>query len=74
MEVIGINIEGKSEEVLDYLKENRFSFTILFDSGDWDSVVAKRYNVSSIPRTILIDKQGNIVYSRHAESIVGIAH
>jgi thiol-disulfide isomerase/thioredoxin len=63
LEVIGINIEGKSEKVLDYLDENRFSFTILFDAGDWDSVAAKSYNVSSIPRTFLIDKKGNIVYS-----------
>jgi thiol-disulfide isomerase/thioredoxin len=63
LEVIGINIEGKSEEVLDYLNENRYSFTILFDSGNWDSVVAKRYNVTSIPQTVLIDKDGNIVFS-----------
>ncbi len=63
LEVIGINIEGKSPDVLAYLNDNRYSFTILFDSGDWNSVVAKQYNVSTIPRTILIDKQGNIVYS-----------
>jgi thiol-disulfide isomerase/thioredoxin len=63
LEVIGINIEGKNKKVLEYLDENRFSFTILFDSGDWDAVAAKAFNVSSIPRTFLIDKQGIIVYS-----------
>lgn len=63
LEVIGINIEGKSDDVLAYLDENRYSFTVLFDSGNWDSIVAKRYGVTSIPRTVLIDKQGNIVYS-----------
>jgi len=31
------------------------------DLGGWNSSVSKKYNVSSIPFTVLVDKEGNIV-------------
>ncbi len=62
---MGINIEGKSEETLDFISQSRYSFLVLFDSGNWQSEVAKQYGVSSIPQTFLIDGQGNIVFSGH---------
>jgi thiol-disulfide isomerase/thioredoxin len=31
------------------------------DLGGWNSKVSKKYNVSSIPFTVLLDKEGNIV-------------
>jgi len=31
------------------------------DLGGWNSKVSKKYNVSSIPFTVLIDKEGNII-------------
>jgi hypothetical protein len=31
------------------------------DLGGWNSKVSKKYNVSSIPFTVLIDKEGNIL-------------
>lgn len=65
LQVVGINIEGKSKEVLDYLNQSGYSFMVLFDSGDWKSEVAKKYQVSSIPRTFLIDRNGNVVFTGH---------
>jgi thiol-disulfide isomerase/thioredoxin len=65
LQVIGINIEGKTEGVLDYLDQSGFSFLVLFDAGNWQSGVAQKYKVSSIPRTFLIDKNGSIVFSDH---------
>jgi len=65
LQVVGINIEGKSQKVIDYLNQSGYSFTVLFDSGNWKSEVAKQYQVSSIPRTFLIDRNGNVVFSGH---------
>ena len=65
LQVVGINIEGKSKDVLDFVGQSRFSFLVLYDSGNWQSVVAKEYGVSSIPRTFLVDGEGNIVFSGH---------
>ena len=69
LQVVGINIEGKTQGVLDYLDQGGYDFVVLFDSGNWKSGVAQKYKVSSIPRTFLIDKNGSIVYSGHPDSL-----
>jgi thiol-disulfide isomerase/thioredoxin len=65
LQVVGINIEGKTDGVLEYLDQNGYSFPIVFDKGNWKSAVAQQYQVSSIPKTFLIDGNGSIVFSGH---------
>lgn len=65
LQVVGINIEGRSAQVLDYLAAGAYTFPILFDSGNWQSPVARSYGVHSIPRTFLIDGDGNIAFAGH---------
>jgi thiol-disulfide isomerase/thioredoxin len=65
LQVIGINIEGISPDVLAYLDQGGYSFRVLFDEGNWDGVVARSYGVTSIPRTFLIDGEGRVVFSGH---------
>ena len=69
LQVVGINIEGNSEEVLNYLDEGGYTFPVLFDSGNWDSIVATNYGVSSIPRTFLIDRDSRVVYEGHPQGL-----
>ena len=69
LQVVGINIEGNSPEVLAYLEEGRYSFRVLFDGGNWDGVVARSYGVTSIPRTFLIDSQGRILFAGHPQQL-----
>lgn len=69
LQVVGINIEGRSKESLDYLAAGGYTFSILFDSGNWESPVARSYGVRSIPRTFLIDGNGNIIFSGHPASL-----
>ena len=77
LQVVGINIEGKTQGVLDYLDQSGYNFLVLFDSGNWKSGVAQKFQVSSIPRTFLIDKNGSIVFSDHpsrlSESLIEAA-
>ena len=69
LQVVGINIEGKSEDVLSYLDEGGYTFPVLFDSGNWDSIVATSYGVNSIPRTFLIDRNSRILYEGHPQGL-----
>jgi thiol-disulfide isomerase/thioredoxin len=69
LKVVGINIEGRTQGVLDFLDQSGYDFLILFDSGNWQSGVAQKFQVSSIPRTFLIDKNGSIVYSGHPDRL-----
>jgi thiol-disulfide isomerase/thioredoxin len=65
LQVIGINIEGNSPDVLAYLDQGGYSFRVLFDGGNWEGVVARSYGVTSIPRTFLIDAEGRVLFSGH---------
>ena len=65
LQVVGINIEGRGKQQLDYLSAGGYTFPVLFSSGNWESPVARSYGVSSIPRSFLIDGQGNIVFAGH---------
>jgi thiol-disulfide isomerase/thioredoxin len=69
LEVVGINIEGNSPEVLAYLDERRYSFRVLFDEGNFLSGTARRYGVASIPRTFLIDRDGRILFAGHPQAL-----
>lgn len=69
LQVVGINIEGNSPDVLGYLDQGNYSFQVLFDSGNWDSRVANSYGVNSIPRTFLIDRNGRILYGGHPQNL-----
>ena len=69
LQVVGINIEGNSQDVLRYLDEGGYTFPVLFDSGNWDSSVATSYGVSSIPRTFLIDRNSRVLYDGHPQGL-----
>jgi thiol-disulfide isomerase/thioredoxin len=69
LEVVGVNIEGRTPGALSYLDQGGYSFLVLFDSGNGESEVARRYQVSSIPRTFLINGDGNIVFSGHPNGL-----
>ena len=65
LEVIGINIEGPSKDVLGYIDNGRYSFLFLFDRGNFRSSVVQTYGIRAIPRSVLIDRQGDVVYIGH---------
>ncbi len=65
LKVIGVNIEGPSQVVLGYIDDGGYSFLFLFDKGNFRSNVVQSYGVRAIPRSVLIDRQGNVVYFGH---------
>ncbi len=69
LQVVGINIEGNSPDVLAYLDEGGYTFPVLFDLGNWDSIVATSYGVNSIPHTFLIDRDSRVLYAGHPQGL-----
>ena len=65
LEVIGVNIEGPSKDVLGFIDDGGYSFLFLFDQGNFRSSVVQSYGVRAIPRSVLIDRRGNVVYFGH---------
>jgi peroxiredoxin len=57
--VIGIDTNEPAEKARKYFEEQKYSFSNLLGSG---SDVIKNYGANSIPRVVLIDKDGVVRY------------
>lgn len=56
--VLAVNLGDPQEDVDSFIKENKFTFKTLLDS---DLMISNQYNITSIPVSIFIDKEGQIV-------------
>ena len=54
--LLGINVEENATDAKNYLKDVKVTFPVLFDRTQKTSEL---YNVSAMPTTILIDRNGN---------------
>ena len=55
--IIGVNVERDTEAAKRLLRDIPVSFPVLFDT---ESVASKLYDVSAMPTTVMIDRDGNI--------------
>ena len=56
--VLAINIGESSSQAAEFMQSLNLSFTVLLDT---DKDVARRYNITGIPTTFFIDKDGIIL-------------
>lgn len=52
--------EGDKEFITSFLKENEYTFPVVFDEEDDDIDLARDYYINAFPTTFIIDKEGNI--------------
>jgi peroxiredoxin len=57
--LVGVNVDANSKDAEDWLSKTPVSFPVLFDR---ESKVSKMYDVSAMPSTVFIDRQGNVRY------------
>lgn len=60
--IMGINMEGPERDVLHYIEDGGYTFTILFDRS---KAVSRSYGVRGIPHSVLIDRRGAVQYVGH---------
>lgn len=60
--LLGVNVEPKSADAEGFLKSTPVSFPILFDP---DSKVSRLYDVSGMPSTVILDRNGKVRYIHH---------
>ena len=60
--VVMISVDAAKDitKAKNFIKSKDFKFTALFDS---DKSISKKMNVSSVPHTFILDKNGEIIYS-----------
>jgi thiol-disulfide isomerase/thioredoxin len=57
--LLGVNVEPESTKAEALLQQKPVAFPVLFDR---QSQVSKLYNVTSMPSSVLIDRNGNVRY------------
>ncbi|MBI2968355.1 MAG: TlpA family protein disulfide reductase [Bacteroidetes bacterium] len=58
---MSVSVDENKEAWVKMVTEKKMKGIQVYTENDWNSVLAKEYYVKSIPRFILIDKQGNII-------------
>ena len=57
--LVGVNVDANSKDAEEWLSKTPVSFPVLFDR---ESKVSKMYDVSAMPSTVFIDRQGAVRY------------
>ena len=57
-EIIGISFDTDKQKVVAYTKEAGMTWPQYFDGKGWENDLGRKYGISSIPTTFLVDKKG----------------
>lgn len=55
--LLGVNVEQDSNNAIAYLRDISVSFPVLYDN---QNKVSKAYNISAMPSTIMVDRDGKL--------------
>ncbi len=60
-EIYGVSLDRDRDKWLEAIKEDKLTWPHVSDLQFWNSAAAQLYNIQSIPFTLLIDPEGNVV-------------
>ena len=60
-EILGVSLDNNRDRWLKAIAKDQLEWHHVSDLKGWKNAVAKMYNVSSIPHTILLDAEGKII-------------
>lgn len=59
--ILGVSLDQDKKKWLEAIQNDKLAWTHVSDLGYWNSAVAKKYHVSSIPQNFLLDPSGKII-------------
>ncbi|MGF1657397.1 MAG: TlpA family protein disulfide reductase [Verrucomicrobiales bacterium] len=60
-EVIGISLDNEEAAFKGFMEEHKMTWPQYFDGKGWESEMASKYGITSIPSTFLLNKEGVVV-------------
>ena len=60
-QIIGVSLDQDRDKLVAFTKDNQMTWPQYFDGQGWQNKLAVQYSIESIPATVLIDAQGNII-------------
>lgn len=67
-DIIGVSLDTDETRLRNYLKKNNISWRQIFSGQKWNSPLAQKYRIRSIPAPWLIDRDGTLI-SREARGV-----
>ena len=62
-EIIGISLDQDKDALTGFIKEKNMAWPQYFDGQGWQSKLAAKYGINSIPMNFLVGKDGKIIGS-----------
>ena len=59
--IIGVSYDKEFDKWQEAIKTNNMTWLQLSDLRGWDDVTVEKYDITSIPNTIILDKEGHIL-------------
>ncbi len=60
-EVFGVSLDDNKDKWMNAINADKLIWKHVSDLAKWESTAAKAYNVTSIPQTFLLDKEGKVI-------------
>jgi thiol-disulfide isomerase/thioredoxin len=60
-DVVGISLDSDRKRLEEFVVKEQLPWATIYDGGGWDTPMAVYYGINSIPRPILVDKEGKVV-------------
>ncbi len=60
-EIVGISLDKDKTKLTDFLKEKKMTWAQYFDGQGWENKLSRKYGITSIPATFLLDRDGKII-------------
>jgi len=58
---VGINVDSSAKEAVDFVRQEKLSWSQLFEQGSLDSPLAANLGVVTLPTMILVGKDGRVI-------------
>lgn len=60
-EIVGVSLDEKKDDLEKFTKEKGMTWQQYFDGKGWQSKLGKKYGITAIPATFLLDRDGKII-------------
>jgi thiol-disulfide isomerase/thioredoxin len=59
-QVVGISLDSDKDAMNAFIREMKMPWPQYFDGQKWDNAMARKYGITAIPTTVLVDKTGKV--------------
>jgi len=68
--IVGVSLDNSEGALRDFVKRQDISWAQIFDGKGWESELAEKYGVDTVPTMYLLDAEGKIVGSNHGGMVL----